>query len=65
MLGLIGGALGTLFGGATTAVSDKLHEAKMRELDEEKKDKQYQLAKEGFRSEILTAVKDNLTKIRL
>ena len=40
MFNLLGGALGTMFGGATTAVSDKLHEAKMRELDEEKKDKQ-------------------------
>lgn len=59
------GLLGTMFGGATTAMSDKLHEAKMRELDEDKKDKQYQLAKEGYQSEILTAVKDNLTKIRL
>jgi hypothetical protein len=65
MLGLLGGVLGTMFGGATTAASDKLHEAKMRKLDEEKKEKQYQLAVEGFRSETISTIKENLNKTRL
>ena len=58
------GLLGTMFGGATTAMSDKLHEAKMRELGEEKKEQQLQLAREGARAEFLTGVKNNVNKVQ-
>lgn len=62
MLSFLTGALGAVTGGASTAISDKIHEAQMREVSEERKKQQLQSAKEDLRTEIITSVKTRMNK---
>ena len=62
LFNLLSGIAGAATGGASTQITDKIHEAQMREVSEERKKKQLQAAKEDLRAEVISAVKTRMNK---